>query len=329
MSCYCVYLYNKQISKAALRFPQRSIMLDAIKTFIEVAADGNFTAVARRHDLAASSVARKIDMLEAGLGVKLLTRSSRAIRLTDAGEQFLPRARNIVAEMDDARQELADLQASPSGRLTITAPTAFGRRHVVPAIASFLRLYPLIDIELHLSDQRVDLMVQRIDVAVRIGILPDSELIATQLAPVKRLVCASQDYLDRHGRPATPEQLLDHNCLSYASSPLPPGWWRFPGVNRNVPLAVQGSLKTDDAEALLAAALAGIGIVHLPSWLISEVVAAGKLIVLFPDNPAAAKLPQPAIHAVRMPGRSHTAKAQLFIAHLKSCLGSPPYWDAP
>jgi DNA-binding transcriptional LysR family regulator len=323
----CTFPYNQSLRNLSLRIPQSCLtMLDAIRTFIEVATDRSFTTVAKRHDVAVSSIARKIDALEAELGVKLLARSSRSIVLTDAGEQFLPRARNIVAEMDDARHGLADLHADPRGLLTVTAPAAFGRRHIVPAIAGFLQRYPLIEVDMHLSDQRVDLLAQRVDVAVRIGTLPDSDLVATRLAPLKRFVCASPDYLARHGRPETPEQLVHHNCLSFASAP-PPGWWCFAGINRDAALPVRGTLRTDDTEALLEAAVAGVGIIHLATWLVSDAVRAGKLVALFPEIPAPSKMSGSAIHAVRMPGRSHTTKAQLFIAHLKTCFGDVPYWD--
>jgi DNA-binding transcriptional LysR family regulator len=301
-------------------------MLEAIRTFIEVATERSFTTVAKRRDVAVSSVTRKIDTLEAELGAKLFARSPRSLVLTDAGEQFLPRARHIVSEMDDARHGLADLHADPRGLLTITAPEAFGRRHVVPAVASFLKRYPLVEIDLHLSDQRVDLTVQRVDVAVRIGLLPDSDLVATRLAPSRRLVCASPDYLARRDRPATPEQLVKHNCLTLASVSSP-GWWCFAGVHRGAALPVRGTLRSDDTEALLQAALDGVGIVHLANWLVGDLVRAGRLVSLFPDIPAPPKLSASAIHAVRMPGRSHTVKAPLFISHLKSCFGDPPYWD--
>ncbi|MCH8622408.1 LysR family transcriptional regulator [Undibacterium sp. TS12] len=302
-------------------------MLDEIKTFIAVVSDGSFSAVARGQDIAVSSVTRKIDALEAELGVKLFARSSRSITLTDAGTQFLPRARSIVTEMDDARHMLADLHADPSGLLTVTAPTAFGRMHVVPAVASFLERYPLIQMDLHLSDDFVDLLTHRLDVAIRIGVLADSDLVATRLAPMKRLACASPAYLARHGRPDSPEQLLQHNCLSVASTPLPYGWWSFSGVRNEAALPIKGNFKSDDTEALLAAALAGMGIAHLASWMVCDMLRAGKLELLFPDLPAPVKVAQTGIHAVRMPGRSHETKAQLFIAHLKSCFGEVPYWD--
>ena len=301
-------------------------MLDAIRTFIDVATERSFTAVAKRRDVAVSSITRKIGTLETELGTKLLARHSRALVLTDTGEQFLPRARHIVSEMDDARHSLADLQADPRGLLTVTAPAAFGRLHVIPAMTGFLKRYPAIEIDLHLSDQRVDLLTQRVDVAVRMGTLPDSDLVATRLAPSRRMVCASPEYLARRGHPATPEQLLEHNCLTFASTP-PPEWWCFSGINREAALPVRGSLRTDDTEALLGAAVAGIGIVHLASWLVGDLVRAGKLVVLFPDRPTPSKMARSAIHAVRMPGRSHAAKAKLFIDHLKNSFGEPPYWD--
>lgn len=301
-------------------------MLESLTTFIDVATERSFSRVAKQRDVAVSSITRKIDALEAELGVKLLARSSRSLVLTDAGEQFLPRARHIVAEMDDARHGLADLHADPRGLLTVTAPSAFGRRHVVPAVADFLKRYPLIEIDLHLSDQRVDLLAQRVDVAIRIGVLPDSDLIATRLAPSNRLACASPEYLAVHGCPGTPAQLMAHNCLTMAST-APPGWWSFAGFHRDSALPVRGTLRTDDTEALLQAAVDGLGIVHLASWLVNDFIRTGQLVSLFADSGAPAKFSGAAIHAVRMPGRSHTAKTQLFITHLKNAFGEPPYWD--
>jgi DNA-binding transcriptional LysR family regulator len=302
-------------------------MLESLQTFIEVAAERSFTAVAKRRDVAVSSITRIIDSLEQELGVRLFARSSRQILLTDAGDEFLPRARGIVADMDEARHTLASLNADPSGALTVTVPAAFGRRHVVPSMAGFLAKYPNIDVEMHVSDQTVDLHSRRVDVAIRIGVLPDSDLVATRLAPIRRLVCASPEYLARRGRPKTPHALLTHNCLTYASAPLPAGWWCFPGVNRNLPLQVHGSMKTDDTDAMLAGAVAGIGITHLSSWMVHDKLATGQLVSLFPEATSMPRRQASAIYAVRMPGRSHTAKAQLFIAHLRDHIGDPPYWD--
>lgn len=302
-------------------------MLDDLRTFLAVADARSFSKVAKAGDIAVSSVSRKIEALEAMLGTKLFHRTSRVVMLTDAGEQFLPRARNILAELDDAKDAITSLRADPRGLLTVTAPAAFGRRHITPAITGFLAKYPLMEVDLHLSDDVVDLSAQRVDVAVRIGSLPDSDLVATRLATLQRLACVSPIYIERHGRPDQPEDLVQHHCLTMISKPTPLGWWCFDGVNQNKALAVKGSFRSDDTEALLQAAVAGVGIVHLASWLVSDMLAAGKLVPLFRDvKMPATKLPS-AIHAVRMPGRSHAAKAQLFVAHLREAFGEPAYWD--
>ena len=302
-------------------------MLDAIHAFLAVAETGSFSAVAKRLGVAVSSVSRKIDVLEAELGVVLFHRSSRRVALTDSGELFLPRARILLGEMDDAKAALSALRADPSGLLTLTAPSAFGRRHVSPAVASFLAKYPRMDVEMHLSDEVIDLSTRRVDVAVRIGSLPDSDLVATRLARLRRIACASPDYLARRGHPATPSALLQHNCLTVASLPAPAGWWCFAGVNQGRSLPVPGNFRTDDTEALLHAALAGVGVAHLASWLVSDPITSGRLVRLFEGDAEPAAMSGPAIHAVRMPGRSHAAKAQLFIAHLKAEFGDPAYWD--
>src|SRR6218665_3531091 len=247
-------------------------MLDNIQAFLDVHKAGTFSAAAKLHNVAVSSVSRQVDALEQSLGVALFQRSSRRLLLTDAGEQFLPRAQLIVSEMVDAKAALLDAQAEPRGLLTITAPSVFWRLHIAPTVASFMQQYPLIELDLQLSDHWVDLAAQRADVAIRIGALPDSDLLATRLAPMLRVACASPEYLQAHGRPAKPEDLLHHSCLCLPSSPT--GLWTFPGVNQGKPLAVQGRFRSGDVDALLEAAAAGLGVAHLASWLVYKKVAA-------------------------------------------------------
>jgi len=303
-------------------------MLENLRVFIEVAQRGTFSAVAASRNVAVSSIARQVDALEATLETRVLLRTSRRLVLTDAGEQLLARARNIVSEFDEAKASLLDAQAEPRGPLSVTVPSSFGRRHVVPAANVFLEHHPQIELELHLSDEWVDLTSSRTDVAVRIGALPDSDLTAVRLAPIWRMVCASPDYLAREGRPTAPEQLLQHSCLTVASaSRTPTGWWSFEGVNNGMPLPVRGRLRSDDTEALLQAAVAGLGVVHLSSWLVSDLIQARRLVCLFPSSLASAQAQPVAIHAVWLKGRSHAAKAQLFIAHLREAFGSPTHWD--
>jgi len=302
-------------------------MVDAMQAFLEAVEAGSLSRVARERGVAVSSVARKIDALEADLGVKLLQRGARRLLLTDAGEAFVPRARAIVSELSDARHAIAELSSDPRGVLTVAAPAAFGRRHIVGAVASFLALHPAIEIDLHLSDDLLDLSTRRVDLAVRMGVLPNSDLVATMLSPVQRFVCASPAYLARHGKPRAPEELLRHNCLTLATMPLPCGWWTFAGLNDDLPLPVTGNFRSDDTEALMLAARDGVGIAHLASWLVSDDIVAGRLVPVFAPALAAKGPRLPAIHAVRLPGRSHAAKAQLFIAHLRREFGEPAYWD--
>lgn len=304
-------------------------MIEALQSFLAVAETGSFSRVAEARTVAVSSITRKIDWLEAEVGSRLLHRSSRRVALTDAGEQFLPRARNILAELAEAKESLASLHADPRGVMTVTAPATFGRLRLAPAIASFLAQYPLLEIDLHVSNQLVDLGAQRIDVAVRVGALPDSDLLATRLAPIRLIACASPEYLARNGRPETPEELTRHNCIVAATRSAACGAFCFRGVNRDAPLPVRGNLRTDDKDCMVQAALAGVGVAHLASWLVSEEIVAGRLVPLFPGMTSPApKEGERAIHAVRMQGRSHDAKARLFIAHLRATFGETPYWDA-
>ena len=309
-------------------------MLDNIQAFLDVHKAGTFSAAAKLHNVAVSSVSRQVDALEQSLGVALFQRSSRRLLLTDAGAQFLPRAQLIVSEMLDAKAALLDAQAAPRGVLSVTASSVFWRMHIAPVVASFLQQNPLIELDLQLSDQWVDLAAQRADVAIRIGALPDSDLLATRLAPMLRVACASPQYIQNNGHPVTPQDLLHHSCLCLPTTPT--GLWCFPQVNQGKALPVQGRFRSNDVDSLLEAAVAGLGVAHLASWLVYKKVAAGELVNLFPASvalaaslAATAKSQAPAIHAVRLKGRSHSAKAQLFIAHLKQAFGDVPYWDKP
>lgn len=305
--------------------------LDDLDILLDVARLGNFSRAARARNVAVSSVTRRIDLLEQDVGVALFIRSSRRVQLTDAGQQLIESARRVTTELADVRDAIASLQSEPTGTLTITAPATFGRRHVAPAVATFLLRHPAIDIDLRVTDDIVDFAAERVDVAVRIGVLPDSDLLATALAPQRRVAVASPAYLARAGRPAQPGDLPAHNCLTHGSVARRAGWWEFAGVNDDKPIAVQGNLRTDDSDSLMRAALAGVGIAHLATWLVGEEVAAGRLVMLFEDELQRPTPTRSAIHAVRLPGRA-IGKSKLFVEHLRRAFmaeGDTPYWEAP
>lgn len=266
-------------------------MIDGLEAFLLVATAGSFSRVARDRGVAVSSVTRAIDRLEADLGARLLHLSPRRLALTDPGSHLLPRARRIVWDVREARAGVGGLGADPRGVLTVTAPTMFGRLHVAPTIPSFLQRQPLVEGELSLSDAVVDLTERRVDIAIRIGTLPSSDFVALRFAPVIRLACAAPAYLDRRGRSASPADLVDHDCLTLADRPLPSGWWRLAGVNRVQPLAIRGRFRSDDTGALLRAAVAGLGVVHLARWLVAENLAAGRPVALFRPEPRTAPRP--------------------------------------
>jgi DNA-binding transcriptional LysR family regulator len=303
-------------------------MLEALDTFIEVAHAGTFSTVAKDRDVAVSSITRRIELLEAEVGAKLFRRTSRRLTLTDAGEQFLTRAKNIVAELAEAKEQLAALNADPRGVLTVTAPATFGRSTLLPSVASFLRRYPLIEVILHVGDEMVDLAQQRMDVAIRISSKLDGDVHAVKLASERLVVCASPSYLARRGRPPAPLDLLRHDCIDLVETHARGAMWSFEGVNQNRPLKVKGSLRTDDRACMRQAALAGVGVAHLASWLVSEDLAAGRLELLLADAKSGpARKDERSLYAVRMLGRSHDAKARLFIEHLREEIGRVPYWD--
>lgn len=301
-------------------------MIEALSIFIAVADAGSFSKVAKSRGVAVSSITRRIDTLEAEVGARLLHRSSQKITLTDAGGTVLVSARHILAELQDVKDAVADMHAEPRGLLTVTAPSMFGRQYVLPAVTTFLSRYPGITVDLLLSDEVLDLSSRRADVAIRQSKLPESDLVASKLAPVHRLVCASPAYLAQHGTPTRPEDLLRHNCLTTVTMPAPTGWWTFAGFNREQPLPVTGTLRSNDTGALLQASLSDMGVVHLASWLVADHIRAGRLVPLLPHlkPPADHRME---IHAVHMPGRSHRIRSRLFATHLRETFGVPPYWD--
>ena len=302
-------------------------MLRDLEVFVAVVEAGNFSLAARELDVAVSSVTRRIDGLEEELGAKLFRRGHRKLALTDAGQHFLGTARNVLTELSAARDQLSSGDNEPRGLLTVTAPSSFGRRHIAPAVQTFLERYPHMRVDLQLSDRVMDLAMERVDLAIRIGRDLSGDLVAARLAPLRRLVCAAPSYLRKAGRPEAFKQLLDHECLTVSSKPTPSGWWTFPGLNRGAPLPVSGRLQCDDTEALLDAAVAGLGIVHLASWLVGDHVRDGRLVSLFPPSDNSSANGASAIYAVRLPGRSHVTRARLFLKHVGEHIGDPPYWD--
>jgi len=307
---------------------QAEVLSEQFGLFLDVLDTGSFSAAARRHALTPSAVGRRIDALERALGAQLFSRSTHAIRPTTAGLAFAERARRIVHELNLARAEAAALDSAPTGRIRIDAPAPFGRRHLAPALAEFLQAYPGVDVQLRLIDSFVDLHgdhLGEVDLVLRIGPLADTRLVATPLAPMVRVLCASPEYLRRHGVPTQPEELLDHDGLDWDGL-APPHAWRFErDGKRQLFRPRRLRMIANNAEALLSGAIAGLGIAHLPTWLGSDNLLQGELLPLFCENGMPA--PEPAgIYALRLT-READSRARLLLEFLRTRFGPVPPWD--
>lgn len=300
--------------------------LAAMRLFVRAVELGSFSKAAQDRSVKISSVSRAVTALETDLGIALLNRSTRRLHPTEAGQEFFDRAQRILAEVTAARDHLASLNGRPQGLLRINIPGAFGRRHVIPLLPAFLARYPEIRIEATLTDQTVDLIEAGADLAIRIGVLPNSTLVAKKLAPHRRILCASPGYLA--GRPPIihPNELAEQSCLRF---PLlqPSDRWQFSRNGTELAVTVDGPLSANDSEALLDAALSGLGIALLPTWLAGSDIKAGRLAVLLPDWQASLAPGDRAIWGLYPPKKVVSPKVRAFLDFVEERFGRPAYWD--
>lgn len=296
--------------------------LDGIAAFARVVDSGSFSAAARRLTISKSAVSAHVARLERRLGVRLLNRTTRRLSLTEAGAAYYRHCARIVADAEAAEQAAGALQREPRGTLRVTAPDSFGWMHVAPAIPAFLERYPDLAIDITLSPAHVDLVDEKLDLAIRIGVLDDPSLVVRKLAPSRLVLCATRAYLERHGVPREPQDLVRHNCL--CTTLLPWGdEWRLAGKRGEVRVAVGGSLRSNSAEMLCAAAFEGTGIALLPTWAVYKALRTGALRrVLDAWEP-----PASAVYAVYPGNRLMSMKVRAFVDHLARSFGRAPYWD--
>jgi DNA-binding transcriptional LysR family regulator len=295
--------------------------LEDLKNFIEVVESGGFNRAARRLGISKSIVSRRIGRLEQELGVRLLSRSTRGISPTEAGLEFKARGERILAELEEAREAVAQKGEGVVGRLRLSAPLSFGVKHVAPVLSGLACRHPRLELDVSYSDRIVDLIGERFDAAIRIGALQDSSLVARRIAPVRATVVASPDYLARRGRPETPDDLTRHECLIYAGQTNPV--WPFESGKRRFSLRPSGRLRSDSGEAILQWAIAGLGIAYLPSFLLSDAVEQGSLVPLLQAYPG----PEFGIFVVRPAGAHVPGKVRVLIDALVERFGGEPDWD--
>jgi DNA-binding transcriptional LysR family regulator len=298
--------------------------LTGLEVFAKVAASGSFSAAGRALGMSQTMVTKHIAALEGRLGVKLFHRSTRKLSITDAGRSYLESSERILAEMEAADGAVAADRVEPKGLLRLSVPVSLGARQIAPLMPEFAQRFPQVAVELGLNDRLVDLAEEGWDLAVRIGSLADSSLIARRIAPCRTVLCAALAYLKARGTPRTVASLVDHNCLGYTLSRLAGAdRWAF-GAPGDVTVPIAGNLRANNGDALLAAAMAGQGIIYQPSFVVSEALRAGTLVAITLDQPT---IEFGGIYAVYLPDRHPAAKLRAFIDFIATRFAPEPPWD--
>jgi DNA-binding transcriptional LysR family regulator len=287
-------------------------------TFVRVVDAGSLSGAARSLPSSLTSVSRQISALEQHFGTPLLLRTTRHLALTDDGRMLYERAKSILGELREVEATLSRHRRAPSGRIRISAPTLIGRLLIAPLLAEFLRRYPQLSVDLLLVDRAVDMIEEDIHLALRIGHLPDSPLVARKLADVAMIVCASPAYLERRGVPQLPADLGRHDCLAFSDTPGIADWRFKEGAKTERKIRISGRLWVNSLDALVSAAKAGAGIVRVPSWQIDTEIAAGDLQPILVNY-----APPPApLHLLFQPSRLTSPNSRVFVDYLVE------RWDA-
>jgi DNA-binding transcriptional LysR family regulator len=261
-----------------------------------------------------------INKLEDGLGIRLLHRTTRKVSLTEEGKAFLPHAQDVLDSIETAQASLGVGSVSPQGKLRVAASASFGRMHLLPALNGFLKRYPELMVDLHLSDSVVDMVEGGFDIAIRDAKLNDSTLIARKLSPVTRMLCASPSYLTEYGEPQSPDDLLNHNCINLIGIDT----WVLNTPTGTKSIKTKNRLRTDNGEAARDAATQGLGITLCSSWCCYQQLERGELVQILKDYPLVSET---AIWAVYPSSRLLAPKVRLFIDYLSENFGDSPYWD--
>ena len=298
-----------------------------MSVFAKVVSAGSLSAAARELGISTAVVSRRLAALESRHGVRLLNRTTRRLSLTDEGTSYLEACGRILGEIEEADGAVAARRVEPQGVLKVAMSAAFGHQHISPLIPEFAARYPKVSLALSLSDRPVNLIEDGFDLAIRIAHLDDSSLAARKLAPNRRVVCASPEYLLRHGEPRTPQELAQHNCLVLSwESGFSMNWEYFDPDGSPGSVRVSGRFACDDWEVLREWALAGLGIALKSTWDVRRHLEDGSLVRLFSEHTFGSDV---GIYAVYPHRRNLPAKTRAFIDFLADSFGPEPYWDRP
>ena len=294
-----------------------------IEALVAVVESGTFSAAGERLGVAKSVISRRVSQLEQRLGSRLLHRTTRRLSVTDAGRNFYQRAVQILADLDEAEQGVSAESAELRGTLKLAAPLSFGLAHLASALTDFLDQHPAIEVNLDLNDRNINLVEEGFDLAVRIGELQDSTLVARRLGTSRMVTCASRAYLERHGEPLHPDDLQRHIGLQYSNISYKQHWQFVTRDGETLQAQPQIRIRANNGEALACAAVAGMGITTGPTFILGQYLREGKLHRILMDY----RRPSIGIFAVTPPGRLLPQRVQRFIEFLSSRFGDQPYWD--
>jgi DNA-binding transcriptional LysR family regulator len=294
--------------------------IDHLRLFIRLASTHNISQAGAELGLSPAVASAHINKLEESVGVRLVHRTTRKVSLTQEGEAFLPQAENVVDAVDIAKQSVGGKSALPSGVLRVTAPSSFGRMHLIPAMKSFTEQYPELSVDLRFSDSIVDLVDGGFDVAIRNAELKDSSLIAKKLASDRRIICASPAYLKQHGTPKHPNDLKDHQCINIIGIEN----WLFSVDDKVIDIKTSGKIRTDNGDAIRELCVAGHGITMNSMWSVYQQIKSGELIEILTDTPYKSDT---AIWVLYPSSRFVAPKVRAFIDFFSDYFGEPPYWD--
>ena len=297
--------------------------LAAIEAFVQVAETASFSEAARRLRTSKSVVSRQVSALEAELGARLFHRTTRSLTLTEAGQGYRERVGQILADLAEANLAVTQLQAAPRGTLRVNAPMSFGFLHLAPALPDFQARYPEVALDVSMNDRFVDLVDEGFDVAVRIAALQDSSLIARRLAPIRLVVCASPDYLKARGTPRVPQDLHAHACIVNSNIASAHEWKFVDAQGKPLVVKVDSKIAINNGDALRVAALGGMGLTILPTFIVGRDLQAGTLVSVLADFMSQ----QLGLHALYPHARHLSPKVRAFVDFLAERFGPRPYWD--
>lgn len=295
-----------------------------LEFFVQLVKQGSLAALAREQGVTPPSVSNRLAQMERRLGVRLLNRTTRRISVTHEGELYLATGARLLTELDELEQQVSSSKGVPKGLLRVNATFGFGRRHIAPAIAQFVRRHPAVEVQLELTDRSINLADKAFDIGIWFGSLPDSRLVARKIATNRRFLCASPLYLKRAGTPLVPRDLQAHQCIVLRESDAAYSTWQFRRGNRQESVKVRGSLSTNDGESGVLWALEGLGILMRSEWDVRAHLESGRLVPLLKDW----SLPGADVFAVYPERANLSARVGVFIDFLGEWFGREPAWIA-